>query len=230
MPTLQDKPVGHTATVKRPANTPIKAYSPPAMRNVSLPEPRPVGHTATLNVMQTKAGAVGTGAADSNIQPEHTDASAAIAAYKVIISAPEDAGEAGNTWNGMKPLDLKTLKRFWILASPESPKLELKNVVFAEWTDLCGFENYGMKQRDSGLEHGTVRSVQPGELVSEGTFRNGQVHGLKREVGKNHVRVSLFQDAIEQAYFCFGRNFVETERGGPKRQMIEDINAEMFRF
>ena len=52
MPTLQDKPVGHTATVKRSANTPIKAYSPPAMRNVGLPEPRPVGHTATLNVMQ----------------------------------------------------------------------------------------------------------------------------------------------------------------------------------
>ena len=51
MPTLQDKPVGHTATVKRSANTPIKAYSPPAMRNAGLPEPRPVGHTATLNVM-----------------------------------------------------------------------------------------------------------------------------------------------------------------------------------
>ena len=30
MPTLQDKPVGHTATVKRSANAPIKAYSPPA--------------------------------------------------------------------------------------------------------------------------------------------------------------------------------------------------------
>ena len=82
----------------------------------------------------------------------------------------------------MRPLEMKLLKHFWVLASPESPKLDLMEVVFSEWVDFLGWQNIGMKHKDTGLEHGILRIIHPDEQIEEGTYRNGQVHGLKRVV------------------------------------------------
>ena len=86
----------------------------------------------------------------------------------------------------------------------------------------------GLREVATSLEHGTVRVISAGEWVSERTYRKGRIHGLNRQVSKESVRVMLYRDGDEIAYFVFGRNHGETERGGPHAHLLAPIKPEMF--
>lgn len=62
-----------------------------------------------------------------------------MAAYKCLMMEPVGAAQATTIWKSLRPLEMKTLKHFWVLASPESPKLDLMEVVYSEWNDLLGY-------------------------------------------------------------------------------------------
>lgn len=85
-----------------------------------------------------------------------------------------------------------------------------------------------MKDVDSGLEHGVVRVVKVGEWVSERTYRNGRMHGLNRHVSEGKVRVMLYKDGDELAFFEFGQDLVEGVRGGSAAHLLGFIKPEMF--
>ena len=78
------------------------------------------------------------------------------------------------------------------------------------------------------MEKGVVRVIKPNDWVAERTYRDGRIHGLNRLVGKDQVRVSLFKDGQEIAYFVFGRNLVESDRGGSHAHLLDQIKPEMF--
>ena len=147
---------------------------------------------------------------------------------KVLASVPVGAYEATIFWNMLRPLDLTLLKKFWVLADPDDKNIDLEKVHISEWVDNDDHKCIGMKDVETGLEQGVVRVVKAGGWVSERTCRNGRIHGLNRQVSKDSVRVMLYRDGNEIAYFCFGRNHGETERGGPHAHLLAPIKPEMF--
>lgn len=128
----------------------------------------------------------------------------------------------------MRPLDLAALKKYWVLADPDDQRLNLLSVGFTEWVDDQGYEYAGMKDKETGLEHGVVRVVKPNEWMAERTYRNGRIHGLNRLVSENSVRITLYKDGDVMAYFAFGPDLAETERGGPSAHLLAPIKPQLF--
>ena len=97
-----------------------------------------------------------------------------------------------------------------MLADPNEPKLDLTKVQFTNWVDKDGHQCAGMKDEETDLEHGVVRVLRKDESVTEGAYRNGRIHGLARQVTKDSVRISLYKDGDEMAYFAFAEDYIET--------------------
>lgn len=146
----------------------------------------------------------------------------------LLLAEPEGVSEAIVFWKMLKPLDLTVLRKFWLLADPKEKRLELKRVSFTTWTDNDGLIYTGMKEKDTGLSHGVVRVIKPDKWVSERTYRKGQIHGLSRQVSKDSVRVMLFKDGEEIAFFVFGLDRLELERGGSSKYLLAPIKPDMF--
>ena len=109
-------------------------------------------------------------------------------------------------WRKIKKVGLPMVKKFWVMANPDDKILDLTNVLLSQWIDSNDWCYIGMKLQDSGLEHGVVRVIQPhkpNQSISERTYRNGKIHGLNRMVSANSVKVSLYKEGVELAYFAF---------------------------
>ena len=75
------------------------------------------------------------------------------------------------------------------MADPDDQRLNLLNVAFDEWSDDQGYKYTGMKDQETGLEHGVVRVIKPDEWMADRTYRNGQIHGLNRQVSEDRVHI-----------------------------------------
>lgn len=106
--------------------------------------------------------------------------------------------------------------------------LNKESLDFAVWEDEYGLKFFGCRHRESGKEHGIVRSFKLGDAIIEASYKNGVRHGFCRSVWADEVAISLFKDDEEVAYFRFGRWFKETIRYGEMKELLEGLGPKDF--
>ena len=116
---------------------------------------------------------------------------------KLLSFTPRLAGkDAMELYLKMPMTQLALFQKYWNLVESNYSMLDYANSRYEIWQeDFCGqrYQCHGMKHKVSGLRHGIVRWVMPGQWISEATYRNGERHGLMRDIYPKRVSISLFK-------------------------------------
>ena len=86
----------------------------------------------------------------------------------------------------------------------------------------------GLRVRSTNLRHGIVREVLSERSIGEGTYCDGKQHGLYRWIYDDKVEIELFYEGILKAFFSFGFDFQEIERGGSEVQLLDELTVKKF--
>ena len=122
------------------------------------------------------------------------------------------------------------MSAFWYRVSDEdSASIFSEDAVYGEWEEENEYQGKikcrGMMHRKTGEKHGIVQEIWPVGWLKEGSFRNGEVHGLQRIVYSDKVRVQLFKDGNRLATISFDCRFKETFRTGDE---LSDLSPSHF--
>ena len=101
---------------------------------------------------------------------------------------------------------------FWDKIGEAQPMLDVRSQVYDVWQDDYGVNFCGTRHRETGQEHGIVRSCKYGDAIVEASYKHGVRHGFCRAVWPDEVAIQIFKNDYEVAYFKFGRRFKETIR------------------
>ena len=93
-------------------------------------------------------------------------------------------------WNMLKPLTVEYLSEKVQLVDADY-KLINSEAEYAEW-ERYEFECYGLRHKQTGLDHGVVRGVKS-KWILEGTFKDGQAHGLFRTIEEDSIIINLWK-------------------------------------
>lgn len=125
----------------------------------------------------------------------------------------------------MRPLDQELFEFFYAKVSGvNEPRFDLSNTQFGKGTTKQGNPWSGTVASDTYNWHGVVRMIKPNEWISEKTYKNGQYHGLSRDVHKNQVRIILNKDGKGLATLIFDQNLNLVRKTGSDF-LLDDINA-----
>ena len=83
-----------------------------------------------------------------------------------------------------------------------------------------------MRHLKSGRPHGIVRIVKADSIL-EATMKDGQMHGLQREVVGDQVHVKLFKSSYFMAELVFDKELQEVSRNDAL-QMLHRVKASDF--
>ena len=106
--------------------------------------------------------------------------------------------------------------------------LDVGSQVYDVWQDDYGVNFCGTRHRETGHEHGIVRSCKYGDAIVEASYKHGVRHGFCRAVWPDEVAIQIFKNDYEVAYFKFGRRFKETIRFGEQIKLLEGLSPADF--
>lgn len=85
-----------------------------------------------------------------------------------------------------------------------------------------------MRHRKTKREHGIVRKVMPNGTISEASYKDGLMHGLRRLTSPDQVKVSLMKNGQEVSYFIFNMKFKRTGAANYFDQPLYELNPDYF--
>ena len=78
-----------------------------------------------------------------------------------------------------------------------------------------------MRDKKTGEEHGIVRTEENNGWISEGTYKKGKVHGLKRWISSDEVWITVAKDYQRLARISFNKDFELTFYDDPLGLLID---------
>jgi hypothetical protein len=130
-------------------------------------------------------------------------------------------------WERQRQMSIELFQTFWRRVEDQAPMFDAANAIYDAWEE-DGVEMHGMRHLITGEEHGIVRYVWPGGRIIEGTYKNGQSHGLFRAVLQDEVYINLFKDGCLIAYFTYDRQFQERSRFCNEPGLLDGLAAASF--
>ena len=151
---------------------------------------------------------------------------------KLMREKVSGAGKADQrTFESLRPMTFEQVQKKWDEISPAAPFMTLQGSKVDSWEE-GKTKLTGMRHAESGKKHGFVRQVNKGGWIVEGTYRDGNEHGLIRSIHNEMVCVSLFRDKNLIAQFQFkttGENaFEEIERSGDEWHLLDDMTSDHY--
>ena len=151
---------------------------------------------------------------------------------KLMREKVSGAGKADQrTFDALRPMTFEQVQKKWDEISPLAPLMTLQGSKVDSWEE-GNTKFIGMRHVESGKKHGFVRQINKGGWISEGTYRDGNEHGLVRSIHNEMVCVSLFRDKVLIAQFQFkikGEDaFKEVDRSGDEWHLLDDMTSDHF--